>query len=978
MTNVSHTLFPGKHTIEIWASNSSNKWSKETDLIVKNLNITPTTQNNTPGTGATNSFSIFKQKNYNPFENKEEYDLDENNNSVKITDLLPGHTYWARTVLKSNLSEDNYNHWEDKYSPVVKFVTDSVKIEAGPTSEVHQSSAVLTGSIYNGDAVVETIGFQFKNKDSLSWVTLSLDSKDKTFKYLQSRLRPSTPYQYRAYCIPQSCDTVFSEIIDFFTLPVKAEKPEVVKVSQHEATLQGKVIFGDANIYQRGLHFRKKGDSSWDEVEDAGNDSIYTLIKKNLEMGSTYEARTYVQPAGCDLIYSEILEFTTLDTYITNCKKVGATQTTITLEASLTEQDEDSNMEYGFEYYIYGDGFFENEETFVKSDIISVPAIPDGKLLKATITGLTPSLNIRWRAYVIADGKRYYYTEYANTEWAFAITERALLNVSVLNMTQTSISLKLDATQKGDAQISQIEYALANSVQDTEEYHICGNTLTITDLKPETKYNLRFRGLVNNRYCPLMKEPSWDYSWFEYSTLPVSINVIFYDITQTKAKMRIEADGGDASITDLRYSFLNNGVEPYTGEVTLTHLSPQTTYSITVYCKVNGIDYVYSAKPGTSTQFKFTTKSVTSNLSISDITQTAARCNWSSNYGDATFVASGVEIGSATYDFTEDSGEDLVSELLPNTSYSCRSYVQTLEGGTVYSSVRNFTTKSISCETLPVSNISNRSATMNGTIECDSFSSTDFGFQWKQMEGWNSDPAFTKGRKLDDGTISVALVNGMLEPNTDYQYRTAVRYQGNFYPASEWKTFRTESEFVYYPASVYTIFRTDRENNSLILCGYYVAGSESVISQGYEYWRNDGQAMPMKATQSHVVVNTDESMQYVFNPGELPDGSYSIRAFVKTESGETTYGSTLQFTSSNEGYFSSLNEDIMLDHPAIIVENNTVKIYNSANNDCYVYGMDGILIDHRKISSDYEEMHLDSSNYYIIKTSNGLIKKVRL
>ena len=49
---------------------------------------------------------------------------------------------------------------------------------------------------------------------------------------------------------------------------------------------------------------------------------------------------------------------------------------------------------------------------------------------------------------------------------------------------------------------------------------------------------------------------------------------------------------------------------------------------------------------------------------------------------------------------------------------------------------------------------------------------------------------------------------------------TAVRYKGNIYYASNWETFRTESEFVYYPASVYTIYRTDRENNCLILCGY--------------------------------------------------------------------------------------------------------------------------------------------------------------
>ena len=133
-------------------------------------------------------------------------------------------------------------------------------------------------------------------------------------------------------------------------------------------------------------------------------------------------------------------------------------------------------------------------------------------------------------------------------------------------------------------------------------------------------------------------------------------------------------------------------------------------------------------------------------------------------FGDATMICSGLEFLNEIITSESESREHIITELIPNKSYSCRSYVETVEGGRIYSTQKSFTTKSITTNTLPVSNISNRSATMNGTIECDDISSAEFGFQWKQMEGWVSDPAFTKGRKLDDSSISVTLVMVCLNP----------------------------------------------------------------------------------------------------------------------------------------------------------------------------------------------------------------------
>lgn len=881
--------------------------------------------------------------------------------STLAENLKPNTTYYLQSYIIPVYESCLTPSWIETKSKVITFTTQNITADTLSIGTVTQSTAVIQGKVDGGDANIESIGLQYKNAESTRWTDYPKDVSTTELYQQIIRLKPNNKYDYRVYIQAHDCDTVFSTIGKFTTLPVEPKAPSILKLAQHEATLQGKVIFGDANIYQRGMQFRKKGVEMWEEVEDGGNDSIYTLVRKNLEMGATYQARTYVQPAGCDVIYSDILEFTTLNSYFTHGED-SSTQTTVTFEATLADVDEGVAVdEYGFEYYINSDGFYDDEANFVPSDIFTIPVAPDGKTIRATVTGLAPLLRIRWQAYAIINGEKIYFREY------YAQTQRATLKAVAKKITPTSISLELDATQDGDAIVSQIEYALAETYNDKVEYSVCGNILTLTKLTPESKYNFRFRGLVNGRYCPLLAIKDWEYSWFTFETSSVISDVKFSNITQTKAEMEIDIDAGDdAEITNLRYRLDYGEWNNCTSNVKFKGLTPGKKYYVRIGYTLNGKDYLLNDR-------NFTTKAVSSSIFVSNVQQTSATitAGASYGYGDATLVAQGYEVAGVTYD---NSKGGTVTELMPDTKYTCRSYVETKEGGRVYSTSKDFTTKSIYCYTRPVTCLSNRSATLNGSIDCDANSSAEFGFQWKKMTGWNSDPAFTKGHKLDDGTISVALVNGMLDPDTDYQCRAAVRYKNKIY-YGPWETFRTEAEYVYYPASVYTVFRTDRENNSLVLCGYYIAGSEAIVSQGYEYWKKNPGAIHPLAAQSPAIVTTDESMQHTFAPGELPAGDYSVRAFVKTESGETIYGPTLGFTASNSGY--SEVEEIPCDTPSIKVESSIVKIYNAAGLDCIIARINGVVVSSRTIVNDYEELTL-TPGYYIVKLSNGLIEKIRL
>ena len=934
------TLSPGSHTIK-WSTKAISNGGRWNNMVgyIKNLNL-----------NIDDTIGVELLKN--------------TNSSFNISNLIPNTVY--STQFKTQFSVQDSILTEK--SQWLSFKTLDVTAEPPQIKNITQSTITSDLNYIEGDANIITKGLQYKNKSATSWSTIDYTSGNHEFLTV-SRLRPYTTYNLRSFIQAEGCDTTYSDIITVTTLQVIAHKPEIIKISQHQATLLGNITSGDANIYQRGMQFKTILSSSWDNIEDTGNDSIFTLIRRNLEMGVTYAARTYVQPAGDDVIYSDTLVFSTLDSYFLNCNSDAHTQTSVTLEASLADTDDGASIDYGFEYYITSDGFSEN----IPSEAIDVPAEPNNNKINAKLTGLTPSMGICWRTYASVNGEKFYCTGSKNSKWDFVSTDKATITVKNKKITQTSISLELDATQEGDAIVSQIEYALANSVQDTQDYSICGNTLTLNNLIPNHQYNIRFRGLVNGQYCPLLKDISWDYSWFEYNTLPVDVDVSFSGITQTKAKMEISFESGDAEISDISYRLNYGDIIPYTEEQNLTNLIPGISYTITVFAKVNGVESSWSEN-SSNDAFKFTTKSVSTNMSISEIYQTAAKISWTSNVGDATFICSGLEYSNENIKSESESEEQTITGLIPNRSYSCRSFVETVEGGRIYSTWQSFTTKAISTTTLPVSNISNRSATMNGTIECDDMSSAEFGFQWKQMEGWLTDPAFTKGHKLDDGSISVALVNGMLEPNTDYQYRTAVRYHNEIYTSNDWKTFRTESEFIYYPPTVYTVFRTDRENNALILCGYYIAGSETITSQGYEYWQVNQQSYGAYAPQNTVIITTDESMQHTFLSGELASGNYAVRAFVKTETGNVLYGATLGFNVSENGYSSI--DTIDSDDVIVFTEGSTLKVINGINLSCYIYNLKGLLIAQKYNMSEYEEFHLDKNAIYIVKLSNGKVMKL--
>lgn len=763
-----------------------------------------------------------------------------------------------------------------------------------------------------------------------------------------------------------------SEWRRFKTKGISIDTCYVADITPSSANIVSDMTIGDAHIKTSGISYKANGSSRWVDFPNANGESHITQSLTRLKHKSKYDYRTYLQAQECDTIFSETKTFETKQLIgIDSIAEISQLSAIINGYTFSKEDFSLTKLEYGI-VDSRGNCNYENE-----CDL----TILESGLFGLKIAGLFPKTKYSVKAIGVVDDDTITDTRIFSTPAFFnddLTVEDNRTNYITAHVGVTPTPTKENIETYGFVITlyrtleSEYKYIAASSDGDKlqtklvnlalgKDYYVCPYTLVDGQL-----YLGDFKNFTTRKYYISQYTTTTQTS----ATITVTNVINSDDETARIESLSCEIDGK-------RY----NIVDQHNGKGTLTLKNLWGTYTISKFSgSINGSWYTWETNSANK-PFTFSTKPVKIGFN-SKVGQTYFDLNWTIDKGDATYLGSKVVITQKGSSIPlidseiSDVHNFLINELLPGTEYTVKVYVKTKEGGLSLAYTTDLRTDTIDCTTLNPTNISNRSAKLNGEIFCDSYSSTEFGFEWKQMQGWTSSPAFTKGVKLDDGAISVALVNGMLEPNTDYQYRVAVRYQNCIYASEDWKTFRTESEFIYFPASVFTLFRTDRENNELVLCGYYIAGSEMVVEQGYEYWPVGNQSSRSSNPQNAVILNTDESMHHTFSIGELQGGNYAIRAFVKTESGETLYGSTLGFSVSEDGY--SGVESVDNDEIIVFVEESTLKISNARNLSCHIFDGNGILYAERYNMSAYEEFLLNKNKLYIVRFSNGEIIKIRI
>ena len=942
---------------------------------------------------------------------------------------------YMRPTFESEL-ENRWSE-SDMYSDAVIFKTRNVVADTIGVNNLMQGSAVIRGKVDGGDATIVAKGLQYKTADAVSWSYIATVGSDDALSATLKRLRPNTRYQYRSYIQAQDCDTVFSNTASFQTLAVEALKPSVGTCTQHTATINAQVIMGDAIIYTRGLQFRTGNGAwtdyedggeeetytrKFDEltmnapyeartyIQPQGLDTIYSdvcLFKtKNVEayadsVTDIYPRRvtlhghvsvgddvakekviriynrknnklltevpitisdtvfsetvTGLQPdveyyftVGVkgntgDMVYSkESVFYTPLPFSHLKCENI--TQTTASFTALAAELGE-TPEEIG--YLISGGD--KNEETKVLTYTEGM------KSLDFKITDLYPGQNYSIAVYCKFDGINYYSNEiYINTK-------PVVFSVVYTDIKRTSATMNI-TMDNGDAKVDNLRYYLIDGTGQIPEDAVfipAGEKNLLTGLTPATYYYLALRYEVNGKEY---------WRWLEDDarliTGDVNLNVTYSHVQQTTAVMKTIVDKGDAKVENMQYS-INGGAtwNEYQATVNLMGLQPNASYRPMFRWTVLGVEYTYTAPA-------FTTQPISIRTGMKEVCQTSALVSFDYTTGDATYIESGIQFNGERLQ-----GETScrLTELDPSTTYRYYAYVITEEGGIVYSPVQTFTTLPINAATLSATNVSNRSAQFNGKVQCDTYSSAEFGFEWKGMgSDWLADPVFTQGVRLDDGTMTLGLVSGMLEPNKDYQFRAVVKYKGHEYVGA-WKNFHTELEYVFYAAQPVTLYRTDRETNSIIFCGYYIQGSEEIINRGYEYWQQNSQAKQMSNSGSTAVtrVETDKNMLYRLDSSGLTDGMYCVRAFVQTAT-SIYYGETLIFGIGENVDINKIKEK----QPVCGGASGYIVFQNTEGLSCRVYNLSGTLIAEENNMQQTEHLPVLPGIYIVRFSTNQTIKVV--
>lgn len=351
---------------------------------------------------------------------------------------------------------------------------------------------------------------------------------------------------------------------------------------------------------------------------------------------------------------------------------------------------------------------------------------------------------------------------------------------------------------------------------------------------------------------------------------------LFTNTMQESVQIGFSSINCDASVNVKEKGIIWQGKEyVYDGHpIIFSNLVPNTSYSVIPYIKYNeGYQYLGSSRT-------FTTKSLSLAVSQLAIGPTFIHLCGSYMEGDAV-----VTTGFTGYDM----GDKLaLYGLDPVTRYTVEYYAETDKGyreATTYT----FTTPSITFKTLPAKATSNTCAVICAETNLPD-EEVGTGFEWRRVDAPAIVPSTNTPCAVNGGVMEGMLRN--LSSNTYYQYRPYYESSaGNRY-YGEWIGFGTADAYVYFMPTVHTYATVSVENNSAVLSGYALPGSDDILEQGFEYWI---EGTGTRAVQDVQTVKASGQRMKVSIDGLKYNCTYTYRAYVRTAK-ETVYGEELSFT----------------------------------------------------------------------------------
>ncbi len=756
-------------------------------------------------------------------------------------------------------------------------------VVTSPATAISQNVATLNGTVTIGSDAITVQGFEWKLSSASTWTTITTTINGNAITHNLIGLAPNTAYQYRAYATT-SAGTVYGTTQNFTTLatvPPTVFTSPATAVAQTTATLNGTITLGSEVVLTQGFEWTLSNSTTWNVTAENLNANAITHNLTGLTSNTAYKYRAYaVTPSGT--IYGTVQNFTTQSitppTVVTNAASL-ITENSATLNGTVTAGTETITSR-GFEWKL-------------SSSTTWMPVTVSGSALTYNLTGLTSNSSYQFRAYATTSTGTVYGTTQNFTTLAvvppIVVTSQATAisqNTATLNGTVTAGS--------GTVNVQGFEWKLSSaSTWTTITTTINGNAIThnLLGLTPNTAYQYRAYATTS---LGTVYGTTQNFTTLAVVTPTVVTNAATL-IAQNSATINGTVTVGSESIIfkGFEYKLATNStwipiVVNVSGNAinyNLTGLIPNSAYEFRAYATtVSGIVY--------GTTLNFTTLAVVTPVVVTNpatsIAQTTATLNGTITIGSEVVTTQGFEwtlSNSSSWNITT---ENLTANgitrnltgLAPNTAYKYRAYAVT-ESGTIYGTVQNFNTLSItspSVVTNAATSITETSATLNGTISAGTETITSQGFEWRVSNTNIWMPITITGNSLTHN------LTGLI-PNTSYEYRAmATTPTETVY--GEILTFTT---LAVVPPVVITNPVTPTSSTSVTLTATITAGSEAILSQGFE-WKQAG------ASQWTVVNATlnGNTMTYDLT-GLTPNTSYRFRAGAITASG-VTYGSTETFT----------------------------------------------------------------------------------
>lgn len=176
---------------------------------------------------------------------------------------------------------------------------------------------------------------------------------------------------------------------------------------------------------------------------------------------------------------------------------------------------------------------------------------------------------------------------------------------------------------------------------------------------------------------------------------------------------------------------------------------------------------------------------------------------------------------------------------------------------------------------------------------------THAGFEWRKIDAPDLVESKQGEAVIYNGTMEGKIKN--LDPSTYWKVRAYYRSNsGNMY-YGDWVGF-DPSDFSYFEPTVHTYGSPTVDGNSVTLTGMVVEGTDEILEQGFEYWKNSTNARELSRAPSDVqrVIADKGQRMTVTLAGLSPSTTYSYQAYVTTAKG-TFYGQELSFDIPSDG-----------------------------------------------------------------------------